>query len=257
MEAAPARAVSGVLVEVCVDSIDGALEAAYGGANRLELCGELLQGGVTPSAGLIGAVWECVEIPVFVIIRPRPGDFLYTHDERDVMLRDIEFAKSQDVDGVVFGALTAEGEIDVDAMRELVDAAGALDITFHRAFDFVRDQQAALEALIDLGVDRVLTSGGAPSALEGAEMLAKLQAHAGDALTILAGGSVTADNVSELVRRSGVWEVHVRATRTIESGMTHRRREITLARPAPGGDYSRIVTHADEVARVIANISVG
>ena len=155
------------LIEACVDSIDSAIEAELGGADRVELCGELLQGGVTPSAGLIGAVCERVRIPVFALIRPRGGDFLYDDDELDVMLRDIEVIRSMNVEGIVIGALTRDGDIDVGTLYTLIAAAGDMHVTFHRAFDFVRDQRVALEALIELGVDRVLTSGGAATALDG------------------------------------------------------------------------------------------
>ncbi|HET9684194.1 MAG TPA: copper homeostasis protein CutC, partial [Gemmatimonadaceae bacterium] len=162
-----------VLVEACVDAIDAAMEAEWGGADRIELCGELLQGGVTPSHGLIEAVWDQISVPLFVIIRPRTGDFLYTSDELDVMERDIRIARSLHVDGIVAGALTTDGDVDVAAMRCIMDAARPMEVTFHRAFDFTRDQDAALDALLELEVNRVLTSGGAPTALQGAENLAR------------------------------------------------------------------------------------
>jgi copper homeostasis protein len=244
-----------ILVEACVDAIDAAMEAERGGAGRLELCGELLQGGVTPSAGLIAAVRERVKIPVFVLIRPRTGDFLYTADERDVMLRDITIAKSLGADGVVIGALTANGDIDFETTRTLIDAARPMKVTFHRGFDFARDQDAALYALLKLGVDRVLTSGGAPTAVEGAASLKRLAERADGALTILAAGSITAANVGVVVRVSGVREVHVRAAVPVESAMTHRRRGVTLARPQTPADYERVAARADEVERVLAAIS--
>ena len=244
-----------MIVEACVDSVDAALEAQRGGAGRIELCGELLQGGVTPSAGLIGAVWERAEVPVFVLIRPRPGDFLYDDDELDVMLRDIEMARSLDVDGIVLGALTPDGDIDIGTVHTLVEAAGRMEVTFHRAFDFARDQHVALEALIELGVDRVLTSGGAATALEGAPVLARLVQQARGEITILAGGSITASNVAEVVRQSRVREVHVRAARRKESGMTHRRNAVTLARPQLPDDYARLVTCADEMSLVLEALS--
>jgi copper homeostasis protein len=244
-----------VIVEACVDAIDAALAAERGGAGRLELCGELLQGGVTPSAGLIGAVRERVKIPLFVLIRPRTGDFLYSADERDVMLRDIALAKSLGADGVVIGALTADGDVDIETTRILVEAARPMKVTFHRAFDFARSQDAALDALMELSVDRVLTSGGASSALEGAAALKRLTERAGDAMTILAGGSITASNVADVVRLSGVREVHLRAAARVESAMTHRRGGVTLARPQAPSDYERIVASADEVRRVMAALS--
>ena len=239
------------LIEACVDSIDSAIEAELGGAERIELCGELLQGGVTPSAGLIGAVWERIDVALFVLIRPRTGDFLYSTDERDVMLRDIALARSLDVDGVVLGALTAQGDIDVELMRVLIDAARPMQVTFHRAFDFARDQDAAIDALMQLGVDRVLTSGGAATALEGTASLAGLVQRTANAMTVLAGGSITASNVAQVVRESGVREVHVRGAMRVESGMSYRRRSVTLSRPQPLGDYERVVTQAAEMARVV------
>src|SRR3954462_14794600 len=175
-----ARASSPVLVEACVDAIDAALEAERGGAGRLELCGELLQAGVTPSAGLIAAGWDRVDIPLFVLVRPRTGDFLYTDDELDVMRRDIEQMKALGVDGVAIGALTAEGAVDEALMRSLIALARPMSVTFHRAFDFVRDQDAALESLLALGLDRVLTSGGAATAVEGAESIARMVRRVGD-----------------------------------------------------------------------------
>ena len=244
-----------VLVEACVDAIDAALEAERGGAGRLELCGELLQGGVTPSAGLIAAVKARVKIPLFVLIRPRTGDFLYTADERDVMLRDIAMAKQLGADGVVVGALTAEGDVDVETMRALIDAARPMVVTFHRAFDFARDQASAVDALLDLGVDRVLTSGGAPSALEGADALKRLVQRTGDAMTILAGGSITADNAADVVRLSGVREIHLRAAARVESAMRHRRAGVTLARRQAPSEYERIVASADELRRVLSALS--
>ena len=244
-----------VLVEACVDAIDAALEAARGGAGRLELCGELLQGGVTPSAGLIGAVRERVKIPLFVLIRPRTGDFLYSSDERDVMLRDIAMAKSLGADGVVIGALTTDGDVDVETTRALTDAARPMQVTFHRAFDFARDQGAAMDALLSVGVDRVLTSGGAASALEGAIALKALVHLAGDAMTVLAGGAITASNVTEVVRASGVREVHVRAAVRVDSAMAHRRTGVSLARPQAQSDYERVMTNAGEISKVRAALS--
>ena len=238
-----------VLVEACVDAIDAAIEAERGGAERLELCGELLQGGVTPSAGLVAAVWDKIDIPLFVLVRPRPGDFLYSDDELDVMRRDIEQLKTLAVDGVVIGTLTADGDVDVERMRELIALARPLSVTFHRAFDFVRDQDAALDALLELGVERVLTSGGAPTAVEGATRIAALAQRAGDRMIVMAGGSITAANVGQVVAATGVKEVHVRGAAPVQSAMKHRR-EVSLTKTG-ASDYERSVTRADEIRRVV------
>jgi copper homeostasis protein len=244
-----------VLVEACVDAIDSALEAERGGAGRIELCGELLQGGVTPSAGLIGAVKARVaaRIPVFVLVRPRTGDFLYDDDELDVMRRDIALCSSLGVAGVVLGALTTDGDVDVARLRSLVELARPMSVTFHRAFDFVRDLDRALDALVSLGVDRVLTSGGAATALEGAPALSRLVQRAGDRITVLAGGSITSANVADVVRASGVREVHVRGAEQVRSTMRHRHAGVTLVRPLNASDDARLVTRAGQIRRIVAS----
>jgi len=244
-----------VAVEACVDAIDAALEAERGGASRIELCGELLQGGVTPSAGLIAAVWDKIDIPLFVLVRPRTGDFLYTDDELDVMRRDIEQAKSLGVDGVAIGALTADGDVDVERMRSLIELARPMSITFHRAFDFTRDRDAALEALLALGVDRVLTSGGAATAAEGAHAIATLVRTVGDRITVMAGGSITPENVGELVAATGVNEVHVRGAGRVASAMRHRRDALSLSK-AGAGEYERSATRAEEIRRVVEGVGI-
>src|SRR6266404_117614 len=159
----------GVLVEACVDSIESALAAVRGGAHGIELCANLVEGGTTPSAGTLAVCRERLDIPIHVLVRPRGGDFLYTAAEFTVMLEDIRRAKQAGAEGVVTGALRAGGEIDTDRTRELIGAARPLRVTFHRAFDVCRDPAAALEALIVLGVDRVLTSGQAATAPQGAK----------------------------------------------------------------------------------------
>ena len=198
-------------IEVAVETLASALAAEQGGATRLELCLDLAQGGVTPDDRFVREVLLKREsIPVFPMVRPRPGDFVYDAGEIAGMVRDIERLIQLGVHGFVTGALTAESEVDTEAMRALVDAAGELPVTFHRAFDRVPDQTKALDQLIELGVARVLTSAGAASALEGAAALRALVAQAGDRLVILAGGGVREDNVAELIRQSGVREVHTK-----------------------------------------------
>ena len=240
----------GVVVEACVDAIDAALEAERGGAARIELCGELLQGGVTPSAGLIAAVWERIDIPLFVLVRPRTGDFLYSDDEVDVMRRDIEQVKTLGVEGIALGVLTADGDVDVDRLASLVDLVRPMSVTFHRAFDFVRQPDAALDALLELGVDRVLTSGGAPTAAEGVASIAALVRRVADRMIVMAGGSITAANVADIVAATGVREVHVRGAAQVDSAMRHRRNVVSLSRTG-GGDYERSVTRAEEIRRVV------
>lgn len=206
-----------VLIEACVDSVASALSAERGGAKRVELCDNLFDGGTTPSAGMIVAVKAAVRIPVFPIVRPRGGGFVYTSDEVAVMRLDIEAARMLGADGVVIGALTRDARIDADQVRPLVDAAGAMPVTFHRAFDLVRDQDQALEELMRLRVSRVLTSGGAAKAIDGVERIAALVRRAGGQIAIMAGGGVREETVQEIVHRSGVGEVHVRGTKLVRT----------------------------------------
>jgi copper homeostasis protein len=199
-----------ILVEAAVESLDDALAAVEGGASRLELCGDLKVGGVTPPASLVSTVLERIGAPVFVMIRPRGGSFTYSRTEFDLMRRDVDAMRGLGVDGIVLGLLDERGGIDVRRTELLVAAADGLPVTFHRAFDRVRDYRDALEALIDTGVDRVLTSGGAPTALAGVDVLSDLAQQAGDALIVVAGGEVREHNAREIVEHSGVREVHAR-----------------------------------------------
>jgi copper homeostasis protein len=200
-----------VTVEAAVDTFARALAAQAEGAHRIELCGPLHDGGTTPSAGLIARCSEKLLVSVHVLIRPRAGDFVYTDDEIEIMSKDIAVAKEFGVDGVVIGALTADGEIDAGRMSELITMASPMRVGFHRAFDKVRDQDEALELLVSLQVDHILTSGGAETAMAGAARIKGLVERAGDRIEIIAGGSITKANAAELVEKTGVRCVHGRA----------------------------------------------
>lgn len=188
-----------LLIEAAVESLDAALAAARGGANRLELCTDLAHGGTTPDLNLLQAQ---LPIPVFVLVRPRAGDFVYTDVEHRTMLEQIARAKRAGARGIV------TGDLSLDRTRELIAAARPLPVTFHRAFDVFPDRSDALEQLIDLGVERVLTSGGAPTAPEGAAQIRRLVVQAKGRIGILPGGGIDATNVARLVRETGVREVH-------------------------------------------------
>jgi copper homeostasis protein len=183
------------LIEAAVDTLESALVAERAGAGRIELCASLSDAGTTPSAGLISAVTERVSIPVFVLIRPRGGGFDYGDDNIDVMTRDIELALSLGIDGIVIGALATNGSVDVANTRALVKASEPLPVTFHRAFDFVANLSEALEQLIDAGVQRVLTSGGSATALEGASTIARMVDQARGRIVVMAGGGIRESNV--------------------------------------------------------------
>jgi len=198
------------LVESAVDTLESALRAERAGAGRIELCASLNDAGITPSAGLISAVTEGCGIPVFVLIRPRGGGFVYSDAELEVMVRDVKTARSLGAQGIVIGALDENGKINLTATRDLVRAAEGLPVTFHRAFDLIANQTEGLEQLIDAGVGRVLTSGGANTALEGAPRIAALVNQSRGRLGIIAGGGVRENNVREIISLTGVEEVHAR-----------------------------------------------
>jgi copper homeostasis protein len=222
-----------VLVEACVDSVASALAAERGGAQRLELCDGLFDGGTTPSAGMIAACKAAVSIPVFVMIRPRGGGFVYSDVERDVMRRDIVVARELGADGVVIGGLLPNGTVDLTLVKTLVETARGLPVTFHRAFDLTPDLEASLESLANAGVQRILTAGGASTAAEGASTLARLVRRAGSRIAVLAGGGVREENVRTLVSISGVREVHVRLTRLTRGDAPQAQGELRVRRPLP------------------------
>ncbi len=198
-----------VTVEICVGDVESAIAAEAGGADRVELCDNLADGGTTPSAGMIAESCRRLSIPVHVLIRPRAGDFVHSESELAVIRHDIEVAKALGAAGIVLGVLTNEATIDRNQTARLVTMARPLRVTFHKAFDHTRDILEALDTLIALDVDRVLTSGGRPTALEGVETLAKLVDRAGDQIAVMAGGRLDLDNLETIIRQSGIREVHL------------------------------------------------
>ena len=210
------------LLEVAANSVASALAAQAGGAGRVELCSALELGGLTPSHASIAMVRERLRIPLYVLIRPRAGDFLYDDDECEAMRRDIETCAALGCDGVVLGVLDADGGVDMQRCYELIATAGHLGVTFHRAFDLVSDPRRALEDVIALGCERVLTSGGQASALEGAALIRGLIEQASGRIALMPGAGVMADNLAALANATGAREFHASAKRQLASGMRHR-----------------------------------
>ncbi|HEU4418863.1 MAG TPA: copper homeostasis protein CutC [Planctomycetota bacterium] len=243
-----------VLVEVAVDSVAGATAAAASGAKRLELCQSLVEGGLTPSVGLCEAVRAAVKIPVFAMVRPRGGDFLYERSELEVMRRDLQHLKAAGVDGIVAGVLLASGELDEARMRELIAVASPLPFTCHRAFDLCADPARAIETLVAVGAARVLTSGQAATAPKGTACIEACVARAGTRLVVMAGGGVRDDNVRALVAATGVREVHLSATMWRRSAMTFQQKDVPMGTKAPEDEYSLRVTDAPMIARVVAAV---
>ena len=220
----------------------------------MELCDALFDGGTTPSAGMIAACKDVVSIPVFVMIRPRGGGFVYSEAERDVMRRDVVAARELGADGVVIGGLRADGIVDLALVRSLIEAAQELPVTFHRAFDLTPSLAESLDSLADAGVQRVLSAGGASTAVDGATALAELVRQAGSRLVVMAGGGVREENVRTLVSLSGVREVHVRLTRLTHGGEQPARRDLRLRRPLPEDEAAWEETDEQRVRSFVSTV---
>jgi copper homeostasis protein len=230
-----------IKIEVCVDSVESAIGAEQGGADRVELCDNLIEGGTTPSAGMIELARKHLNLGLQVIIRPRGGDFCYSKIEFEIMKHDIATAKQLGVDGVVIGILKPDGSVDMARTQELIDFARPLNVTFHRAFDMTRDPYQALEDLMKLSVDRILTSGQAYSVLEGLDLIAALVQKAGDRVIIMPGGG-TERNVQKVVEETGVKDIHVIGPKPITSAMQYRHHGVFMGGELRPPEYDRLVT---------------
>lgn len=216
-------------IETCTYSAESVAEAAKGGANRCELCSSIPEGGCTPSSGEILKALQVPNIKIMVMIRPRGGDFLYTDDEIDIMIKDIENVKKLGAHGVVFGCLTPDGNIDIASMKKLMSHCQGLDVTCHRAFDMVRDPFKALEDLISVGVNRVLTSGLKEKAILGINTLKKLVEQSNGRIIIMPGCGVNKTNIVELATQTGALEFHFSARKSVPSLMKFRNDEVSMS----------------------------
>lgn len=240
-------------LEICTGDPVGIEAAIAGGADRIELCSGLAEGGLTPS---IGAIRYAASRPITVnvLIRPRPGDFVYTREEIDMMVADIEAAVRCGADGIVVGALTPDGDVDMDACRQFIDAAQGHKVTFHRAFDVCRDPFKALEDVISLGFDRILTSGQASDALHGADMIRRLHDKAAGRIRIMAGAGVKPENAAEILALSRCDDLHASARSLMPSGMTASAGEASMG-SAYAADGSRMATNRNIVAQLKSILS--
>lgn len=239
-----------VLLEICADSVESAIAAERGGAHRVELCSSLLEGGVTPSAGLISMVRSRIGIDLCVMIRPRGGDFCYSDDEFETMEQDVLTAKQLGAQAIVFGILREDGEIDVSRTGRLIEVARPLKTTFHRAFDMSRDLSRSLTDVIAAGADRVLTSGGQQNVEDGMEEIARLVQAAGRQIVVMAGGGITESNADRVIRRTGVCEIHASVRAHVPSPMRHRNERISMGL-VKGREYQRLTVLQEKVARLL------
>ncbi|MDR1130407.1 MAG: copper homeostasis protein CutC [Prevotellaceae bacterium] len=245
-------------VEVCAGSLQSVIEAEKGGASRVELCDNLFEGGTTPSAATIELACKSVKIPVYVMIRPRGGDFLYSGIEFEIMQRDIFLAKKYGAAGVVFGLLLPDGSVDEQRTAELVAAAKNLEmgVTFHRAFDMTANPHRALESVIKAGCERILTSGGENKAVDGKKLIKELHIAAAGRISIMAGSGVNPGNVRDLVEYTGISEVHVSGKRRVAGGMIFRNPKINMGGLPGIPEYETDVSDSETVKKLVAALSI-
>lgn len=238
-------------MEVVVDSYASTVNAERGGAVRVELCSNLTEGGTTPSLGLFSLIKERLSIPVFVMIRPRGGDFLYSDEEFEVMKKELDIFKQNDADGFVFGILNADGTVDVERNQILVDLCKPKPITFHRAFDVTNDGEKALEDIISIGFDRILTSGMASSALEGLPYLKQLVKKAGDRIIIMPGGGINEKNIERILEGCDAKEFHGSARSSIPSQMKYQSPGIPMGAPVYPPEYVFKTSNVNKIKTMI------
>ena len=240
-----------LVVEICADSVESAITAESSGAGRIELCSALVEGGVTPSAGLIDSVRRNTGIKLHVLIRPRSGDFLYTDNEFSVMRRDIDTAGELGADGIVTGILNSDGSVDMERTALLAEYASPMSLTFHRAFDLCRDPKKGLEDIMASGAARLLTSGQAKTALDGAVLIKNLIKDAAGKIVIMPGGGIDEYNIALLAASTGALEYHLSGRRQRESAMTFRRKGIYMGDPRLQSEYMLKSADAERIRSVI------
>ncbi len=246
-----------VKLEICCDSVESAMNAVFAGADRIELCSDLIEGGITPGYGTILSVRDNIGIDVNVIIRPRGGDFLYSDNEIETMKRDVEICHKLGVNGIVTGILLRDGSVDVERTAQLVALAAPMSVTFHRAFDMCKDPIKSLEDIITTGAVRLLTSGQKNSAAEGTDLINKLVSLSRDRIIIMAGGGIDTHNVASIIRATNVREIHLTGRKLIQSDMIYRRDGISMSNINEISEFSRKVADSEkikEIAKILERI---
>lgn len=243
------------IIEVCANSLESAIIAQQEGADRIELCQSLNEGGLSPSAGTLKKVKEHLSIAVNVLIRPRGGDFFYSASELQEIREDILFVKELGMQGVVIGALDVNGNIDKKVCAELVNTARPMSITFHRAFDMCKDPIQALDDLIQLGFDRLLTSGQQNKAIEGTQLIKELVKHCGERIVIMAGSGIDAENIQRLIDETGVKECHVSASTRLNSVMNFQKEGIAMGGIKDYPEFEKRQTDPSKLKAIIKAVN--
>ena len=242
-------------IEICANSVTSCLEAEKGGAYRVELCAGIPEGGTTPSYGEIVVARRLLKIKLNIIIRPRGGDFLYSDVEHQTMIHDIEMAKKLGVDGVVIGCLTADGKIDMQRNKELIDVAEGMNVTFHRAFDMCKDPFESLEQIISLGCDTLLTSGQQPTAIEGVSLIKELIDKAKDRIVVMPGSGINENNIANIAKETNAKEFHFSAREPIDSKMEYKNPDLKMGGTVVSIDeYVQNITSAEKVRQTIEKL---
>lgn len=234
-----------MILEVCVDSVESAVNAEAGGADRIELCGDLIVGGVTPSIALFERIREKTPIPIHVLLRPRFGDFLYSEEEMEILVKQADLFAKAGADNLVIGCLTADGRLDAEAMKRIIEAAGNTPVNLHRAFDMCRNLDEALETAKELGIVSILTSGGYASAIEGMEVLDRLKRHAGN-VDIMAGAGMNAETIRHMKEHTALTAFHMSGKRTLPSKMQYRNPRVNMGLPTLS-EYEIIQTDTAQI----------
>lgn len=237
------------IIEACVDSVESAIEAEKGGADRLELCSNLIIGGTTPSINLFKLVKEKVGIAINVLIRPRFGDFLYTENELEIIKREIQMFKEAGANAVVIGVLKSDGTLDVENMKKLMNVAEGMKVTLHRAFDVCRDPFKTLEDAKTLGIDTILTSGQKNKCIEGLELIKELVERSKGKVEILVGSGVNSTNADRIIKHTNATSLHLSGKVDLDSGMEYRKEEVSMGLPLIS-EYTIQRTSAEEIKKV-------
>lgn len=244
-----------IKIEICVDSVESCINAEKGGANRVELCGNLFEGGTTPSFGILELAKEKINIPIYVMVRPRGGDFLYSETEFEVMKREIKTLKSLNIDGIVFGILTKDGKVDKKRCSELLDIWESDKAVFHRALDVSKNIFESVEDIISIGgFERILTSGGEANVMSAIYNLKEMVKRYDDKITIMPGGGINTDNIEYIKENTGAKEYHMAANKNIDSFMEYRNENVFMGGALRLPEFSLKITDENKVKEIISKI---